>query len=83
MAPALVGYPSEPSQTGAIAPVELGELVIAANPEQLRALGNYFLQAARELEAGVSQVEAFSFMDAEPPRNTPSQIIIASRSQRA
>jgi hypothetical protein len=82
MAPTLVGYPSEASPSGAISPVELGEVVIDASPEQLRALGNHLLQAARELEAGVSQIEAFSFPDARPPRNTPSQVVVAGKSQR-
>ena len=79
MTATLVGYPSEP-ESGALEPVELGEVIIRTDVAQLRALANHLLQAARELEHGANDAEPFSFRDARAERNTPSQIIIARAS---
>jgi hypothetical protein len=79
MASPLLGFPAYPDASGAIAATELGEVAIYAEPSELRALGQYLLQAARELEAGVSQVEAFTFDHTEPSRNTPTQLIVYGR----
>ena len=79
MVSTLVGYPSKPDASGAVEPLELGEVVIAAEPLELRCLANHLLAAARELEQGVSEVRAFSFRDAGPPRNTRSQVIVVRR----
>ena len=76
MASTLTGYPREPDETGAIGPVELGDLVIRTEPRFLRALGEHLLQAARQLEVG-AEVETFVIPDAEPPRrNTPTTIMV-------
>ena len=74
MASPLLGFPAYPDASGAIAATELGEVAIYADPAELRALGEYLMQAAREIEAGVSMVEAFTFNHTEPSRNTPTQV---------
>jgi hypothetical protein len=76
MASSLFGIPALPDKSGAIASIELGEVVIRAAPGELRALGNHLLQAARELEAGVSQVESFVFEDPAVKRDTPLSVLI-------
>ena len=76
MTSSLFGYPAQPEPSGAIPNIELGELVIRAAPDELRALGNHLLQAARELEAGASQVESFVFSNPEVQRDTPLTVMI-------
>ena len=80
MASSLFGYPARPEPSGAIPNIELGEVMIRAEPAELRALGNHLLQAARELEAGASQVESFVFSNPEVPRDTPLTVLIFSSS---
>ena len=76
MASSLFGLPAQPEASGAISTIELGEVLIRAAPAELRALGDHLLQAARELEAGASQVETFVFANPEVPRNTPLSVLI-------
>ena len=79
MASPLLGFPAYPDASGAIAATELGEVAIYAEPSELRALGEYLLRSAREIEAGVSSVEAFTFNHSEPSRNTPTQVHVYGR----
>ena len=79
MASPLLGFPAYPNASGAIAATNLGEVAIYAEPSELRALGEYLLQAAREIEAGVSNIEAFTFNHSEPSRNTPTQVHVYGR----
>jgi hypothetical protein len=76
MASSLYGYAATPEPSGAIPNIELLEVVIRAAPAELRALGNHLLQAARELEAGASQVETFVFPNPAVPRDTPLSVMI-------
>ena len=76
MASSLFGYPTRPEASGALPSIELGEVVIRAAPEELRALGNHLIQAARELEAGASQVESFVFSNPAVKRDTPLSVLV-------
>jgi hypothetical protein len=76
MTPTLQGYPIEPDASGALAQVDIGDLIIRTEPQNLRALGEYLIQAAREMEAGVKSVQSFTFADAEPPRTTPTKVVV-------
>ena len=76
MASSLTGYPAKPEPSGAVPSIDLGEVVIRAHPSQLRALGNHLVEAARELEAGASQVETFVFADPALKMDTPLSVMI-------
>src|ERR1700756_2467829 len=77
MAFTLLGFPAKPDEWGATTAVELGELAIYAEPSELRDLAAYLTQAAREMEAGASGFEAFSFNDARSPEDLPTNVIVA------
>ena len=81
MATTLTGYPSE-AKSGALEPLDLGEVIIAADPADLRALANHLLNAARALEQGALDGGAFTFADAKAPRNTPSQVFVVPKGAR-
>jgi len=76
MGSSLFGYPTHPDASGAIPAIELREVAVRASPTELRALGNHLLQAARELEAGVANVEAFTFSEPAVVRETPLSVLI-------
>jgi len=75
----LIGFPAFPDKSGAIAATELGEVAIYAEPSELRELGQYLLRAARELESGATQIEAFTFSHSHPSRDTPTQVHVYGR----
>jgi hypothetical protein len=75
----LTGYPSTYNLKEGLLPVELGEVILRATPSELRAVAAHLLEAARAMEVSGRNIEAFTFADARPPRNTPSQIIVEGR----
>ena len=46
----IIGWPEEPDAEGAILPVTIVDVDFHGTPEELRAIGEFLLQAAAELE---------------------------------
>lgn len=46
----IIGWPEEPDEGGAILPVTIFEVDFQGTPEELRAVGEFFLKAAAELD---------------------------------
>ncbi|WP_141829723.1 hypothetical protein [Herbaspirillum sp. SJZ107] len=56
----IVGWPEEPDSEGGIDPVTIVDVDFHASPEELRAIGNFMLKAAAELESAQSRNSALS-----------------------
>lgn len=78
MPPALFGIPAHDTDGRGLGTIELGDVIIDTTPAELRSLGRHLIDAANAIEHGLTNIESFTFRDAGPPRNVPSQLIIST-----